>query len=179
MPPRLSGLLGVALLLVPATAAQAAAPRPLHDKTILLSWSQHNVETWPDGVTRPRQVLNQRTVYVSSAGRLFTRATRTGRRTAHIGDYAPGEDRTPDGHARQMQFQGNQLVGSLAFASGAGRAVATFDPGFSSCSLNVVFGRQGGAPIRWRTRGRMVEVQAISVSAPSCVIRDGNVFGDR
>ena len=175
---RLFGLFGVAVMLLQPDAARADAPRALLNKTVLLSWTQHNVEKHPDGRINRRQVINRRAVYVSSAGRLFTRVTRTGLRGSNTDDFAPGETRTSAGNARQMQFQGNRLVGSLAFASGAGRAVATFDPGFSSCSLSVVFGRQGAAPIRWRHRGELVEVQSIDVSAPGCSIRNGNVFAE-
>jgi hypothetical protein len=43
--------------------------------------------------------------------------------------------------------------------------------------LNVVFGRQGGAPIRWSAMdGTIHEVISVKAVSPICSIRDGNAF---
>src|SRR5436190_2147575 len=136
-------LFGASLALGALVMAQdvVAAPAQLLDKTIQLSWSTEVVQRGADGqIVRPRIDAN-RTVYVSSAGRLFDRASRANerRRLKKGGDYGPDASVNKASEARGLRFAGNNLVGTVAFAQGAMQFTVTFDPSFSSCSLSVAY----------------------------------------
>jgi hypothetical protein len=158
-----------------------AAPAGLTNKTIVLSWSVASVQRLPDGrVVNPLVDIEQ-TIYVSSAGRLFARTTKTatGRKSqrSETGEMAPGDEKTPDGLSRQLRFAGRRLIGDLEYHSGAGRVTIDFGPDFRSCTMNVVFGRSGGAPIRWKGMdGTIREVISAKVASQTCSIREGNAF---
>jgi hypothetical protein len=91
----------------------------------------------------------------------------------------PTANLTPGGGG--LRFQGSRLVGVLSLASGAVQATATFDGGFSSCSLEIIMGKSSGGPIKMKLPdGAMgTAVSPIAISHPSCKITDGNVFASR
>lgn len=166
-----------AALLFAGTIPVAGAPSELLNRTITLTWVNTGTGTRPTGQVVNFQVAHSRTIYVSSAGRLFVRATRSvmgrGNATTRTREVGPGEIGTP---ARDMHFSGNTLVGTQAFPSGAAQYVVTFS-GASSCSVSVVFGKSGSAPIRLRGPDDvMYEISDIRAASPSCSIRDGNAF---
>jgi hypothetical protein len=155
-----------------------AAPPQLLNKTIQFSWSAEIVQRGPDGrVVRPR-IDASRTVYVSSAGRLFMRASRENQkgRLKKAADLGPEATTTKGGEARGLRFVGNNLVGNVAFAQGAGQATISFDPSFSSCSLNIIYGREGGRMRRRGLDGNMYEIESITATSQSCSVRAGNPF---
>jgi hypothetical protein len=158
--------------------AAAAAPAQLLNKTILISWSSQVTQRAPDGSVVTPRIDAARTVYVSTAGRLFIRTSRANqkKRLASQGDLAPGDTRNKAGEATSMQFHGNQLVGTVAWAAGAGRLVVSFDSSFASCSMDVIYGRLDGNLQRKGLDGVMYQIQSIQVGSKSCSIRDGNVF---
>lgn len=163
------------------TAERAlAAPPQLLNKTIQFSWSTEIVQRGPEGrIVRPRLDAN-RTVYVSSAGRLFMRASRENRRLRlkKGGDLAPDVTATKAGEARGLRFVGAKLVSNVAFAQGAGQATVSFDPSFSSCSLSIIYGREGGGMRRRGLDGRMYDIQSITATGQSCSVREGNPFAE-
>lgn len=89
---------------------------------------------------------------------------------------APGATQNAGGEATGVHFEGNRLVGNTAFARGARRFVATFDPSFSSCTVSVMFGREGGHLQRKGVDGVMYTIDSITASGESCSIREGNAF---
>lgn len=163
----------VAVQTVPAFAD---APRQLYNKTIQISWSVSVAQTAPDGQKRNVSVAVYHTVYVSSAGRLFERASRATRKGMRQTENAPGATQNAGGEATGVHFEGNRLVGNTAFARGARRFVATFDPSFSSCTVSVMFGREGGHLQRKGVDGVMYTIDSITASGESCSIREGNAF---
>ncbi|MGT2438178.1 hypothetical protein ACU4GH_22750 [Bradyrhizobium betae] len=52
----------------------------------------------------------------------------------------------------------------------------TFDPGFSSCSVNVIEGHTGGIIRRKAPNGVMYELSGVTTTSPSCSIQSGNAF---
>ena len=61
--------------------------------------------------------------------------------------------------------------------SGARQYRATFDAGFSSCSLQVLDAKAGGANIKRKgPDGAMYEITSVSTGSPSCSIQGGNAF---
>jgi hypothetical protein len=167
-----------AVMVVPAVPAFADAPRQLYNKTILISWSVAVAQTAPDGQKKNVAVAVNHTVYVSSAGRLFERSSRATRKGMKQSENAPGATQNAGGEATGMHFEGNRLVGGTAFAEGARRFVATFDPGFSSCTVAVMFGREAGHLKRKGVDGVMYTIDSMTPSGESCSIREGNAFAD-
>ena len=173
-----TALAAIALSVVVLTSPVSAdAPRPLYNKTIQISWTVDQVAHTADGQSRNRAIAVNQTIYVSSAGRLFTRSSRANGSRSKQSEMAPGANQNQGGEATGIRFQGNQLVGSLAFAQGARQFVATFDGGFSSCKVAVSFGREGGGLKRVGITGEMLTIESIKATGESCTIRDGNPFG--
>lgn len=170
-------------LLVASPAFAAGAPSQLHNKTIQLSWTTQAVQKGPDGQVITPTLSQQRTIYISSQGRIFIRAGRavSNRKFAasKTGEAGPDDARGYDGEARGMSFQGNTLVGTQTYASGAGQIRITFDPGFGSCTMVAVEGKSGSGPIKVRgLDGRMYERISATSSGYSCSIRDGNALAN-
>lgn len=166
-----------ALIGVQTGPASADAPRQLYNKTIQASWSVSVARTGPDGRKSNSVSVVYHTIYVSSSGRLFERGSRATKKGKKQTDNAPGSTINAGGEATGLRFEGNRLVGSTAFAQGARRYVISFDPGFSSCSVAVTFGREGGGLKRRGVDGVMYTFDSITASGESCSIRDGNPFG--
>jgi len=163
-------------------AHAAGAPPALFNKTISLSWSQSIVQRSDDGRTVTPTVNHRRTIYISSQGRIFTRAVRSinnrqfsGSKT---GQLAPGDTRGYAGGAVSVAFQGGELVGTQAHVSGAGQFRASFDSAFTSCKVRLIYGRSGGN-MRWKgLDGRMYEALSSTASGESCSIANGNAFAE-
>jgi hypothetical protein len=166
-----------AVLASQTVPASADAPRQLYNKTVQINWTTSVVQRGADGQTRNVAVAVSHTVYVSSAGRLFERGSRSTPKGKKQSDNAPDAAQNAGGEATGLHFQGNQLVGNTAFAQGARRFVATFDSSFSSCSVAVMFGREGGGLKRKGVTGEMLTIDSMTASGESCSIRDGNPFG--
>lgn len=170
-------------LLAGSPAFAAGAPPQLHNKSILLSWSTQVVQTGRDGRVITPTLAQQRTIYISSQGRIFVRSGRSinnrkfsGSKTGEAG---PDDSRGYAGEARGMSFQGNTLIGTQTYASGAGQIRITFDPGFSSCTMVAVEGKSASGPIRIKgLDGQMYERTSSTSSGYSCSIRDGNALAN-
>ena len=169
-------VLATAIIAVQASPALADAPRQLYNKTIKISWSVAVAQTGPDGQKKNVSVAVYHTVYVSSAGRLFERASRSTKAGRKQSEIAPGATSNAGGEATGLHFEGNRLVGATAFAQGARRFVATFDPGFSSCTVAVTFGREAGGLKRKGVDGVMYTIDSMTASGESCSISEGNSF---
>lgn len=163
------------VLLFSASPTQAA-PAQLLNKSLTLSWTTSVMQRAPDGREHGRQMSFNKTIYISSAGRLFERARRTSdggmRGKSDVGP----SDGQMDGQARGLRFVGDHLVGNVAYASGAVQYVVSFSG--SSCSVAVSLGKSGGNMRVKGLDGRMYEVLSSSVSGQSCSIRDGNAFAN-
>jgi len=170
-------LAAVAASVVPASPVLADAPRQLYNKTIQIGWTVDQVAHTADGQSRNRAIAVNQTIYVSSAGRLFTRSSRASGPKSKQSEMAPGANQNQGGEATGIRFQGNQLVGSLAFAQGARQFIATFDGSFSSCKVAVSFGHEGGGLKRVGITGEMLTIESMKASGESCAIKDGNAFG--
>lgn len=156
-----------------------SAPQGLMDKTVTMSWSTSGTGTRADGATISFSNINTRVVYVSSAGRTFLRmqVKSTGRDGSSRGaDMGPGEG----GSKGAVRLEGNRLVGMEASLSGARQYIATFDSGFSNCTLSVIDAKAGGAKIQRRgPDGAMYVLDSVSTGSPTCSIQSGNAFSGR
>lgn len=177
--PFLKACLVAAAISGPIGPALAAAPRQLYNKTIDVNWTVSVDQTSPDGQRRNVSVAVNHTVYVSSAGRLFERASRSTRRGQRQTENEPGASRNKGGEATGLHFEGSRLVGTTAFAQGARRFVVSFDASFSTCTVAVMFGRDTGGLKRKGVDGVMYTINAMKASAESCSIREGNPFANQ
>jgi hypothetical protein len=161
-------------LLVACAAAPAwAAPAALLNKSITVSYST----TIPGKTADGRQVTGTRattrTIYISSAGRIFGRAARRDGNASETREAGPGEA------GNNLRFAGDKLIGVMQFQSGAAQMTISFDPSGQSCSASIVAGRDSGRAIRWRmVDGSVREATgAPTFSNISCSIASGNAFG--
>lgn len=170
----------ISLSLLAVTPA-AAAPQQLYNKSITVHWGEGVLQKASDGSTRTPQISSTRVIYVSSAGRLFVKGTRSinNRRFQATKTTMRG----PDGSSGMgnvqgnFGFSGNQLVGTAVFDGGARRLTVSFDPSFSSCTASVIYGKSGGGNQKWQSldgSGQTFEVISITVNAVSCSISEGN-----
>ena len=162
---------GLCLLVASAAAPAWAAPAALLNKSITVSYATTIPGKTADGtqVTGTRQ--STRTIYISSAGRIFARVARRDGRASETKDRAPGDN--------SYRFVGDKLVGVMQFQSGASQMTISFDPSGQSCSASIVAGRDSGQAIRWKmVDGSVREATgAPTFSNISCSIVSGNAFG--
>jgi len=164
---------GLCLLAVCAAAPAWAAPAALLNKSITVSYST----TIPGKTADGRQVTgtraSMRTIYVSSAGRLFGRVARRDGNASETKEAGPGDA------GNNLRFAGDKIVGVMKFQSGAAQMTISFDPSGQSCCASIVAGRDSGRAIRWRmVDGSVREATgAPSFSNISCSITSGNAFG--
>jgi hypothetical protein len=165
------------LMLVSSLACAHAAPQQLLNKTIVFSFTNNETLREPDGRVINRQPSFSYTDYVSSTGRIFQRSSRSAGRQSKTADKEPDKPRLGGGEIHTNRFEGDKLVIVNGYAEGAVRMVVSFDPIFSTCTVNVVLGKQGGGTIRRRgLDGVMREILSYNISNQSCAIRDGNPF---
>ncbi|MEI9924364.1 MAG: hypothetical protein WDN50_13280 [Bradyrhizobium sp.] len=160
-----------------------AAPAQLYNKTITITWLSETVQRDPDGTVHPGQTHIAYIIYVSSAGRLFERSSRGSGRRLGTSDNSPGTGSTRNGEARGLRFEGNRLVINRSYSGGGGagavRAEVDFDGSFSSCTVNVTVGKEGGVVKRKGLDGVVREMLSIKTTNTNCSIREGNAFADQ
>ena len=148
-----------------ASSAVLAAPSQLYGKSVIVSWQEDRQQTTAmDAQTRSITASAELSVYISDAGRPFSRVSMAvtnmrGRTRSGNHDAVQG-----DGSARSFGFHGNTMSASMPRGNaGAMQVLVTFDSGFQSCSAHVMSGKAGGAGY---TRVKSSRVQ------------NGNVFGN-
>jgi hypothetical protein len=162
-------------ILVSPTVTLAAPPSQLMGKSVVVNWtetrSQRNV-----GETEWRSVnaSHSLSVYVSTAGRAFTRqvnSTKSGSGTL---------DQVSDqGGNVHTSFDGQSMTFIRENRGGARRVVVRFDGGFTGCTASAGTGFESGkssisiSPITKRP----VEIRAVTVGSVSCSVQAGNVLG--
>jgi hypothetical protein len=170
LPKIVGALLGGAGLLGPAVAS--AAPAELLNRTVTVSYSTAIPAKGSDGSTRTATRSSVRIIYISSAGRIFTRLTRRDSGTTDTKDTAPENPKN------NLHFEGNKLVGVMTFATGAALMTISFEGGGQSCSAELVSGRDKGAFRFKGLNGVMYEATGpATFSGVSCSIASGNAFG--
>jgi hypothetical protein len=173
-------VVAIACLVAAPTAVPAAAPSaPLYGKSVVISWSETRQQR-DVGQLNFRSVAAQQnlSIYVSSAGRVFSRfVLQTGRGTGASEQVAGGDN----AGSRVPSFQGRSMILFAPFRSGGmRRVVVDFDAGFGSCNARVGYARESGhaTSIGYsRITQKLIEVQAIEVGGASCSVQNGNVFG--
>lgn len=164
-----------ALVLIAHASPLHAAPAGMLNKTITVSFEVSIPARSAAGQTLTARRSVQKQMYVSSAGRVFSRTARQAGRAAETKEVAPGG---ADGAPR---IEGSTIVGTLALGSGASRLVVSFDGAFSSCTARVLTGGQSGRAFTWKGIDGNVYTStgSASASSPSCSVQPGNAFAGR
>jgi hypothetical protein len=170
----LASVVSISVLLI---TSSFATPSQLYRKTVAVSYSFSGTDT--DG-NRGRADIEY-IIYVSATGRLFVRRKSTvqflGGFQSKIVDTEPRERKTPDGFPRDLRFEGRHLIGKSQFFRGAALITIDFDPDFRRCTVNVVFGKENGAPMRMRrVEGGFADYVSARASALTCSIKEGNAL---
>jgi hypothetical protein len=149
-----------------------AAPAALMNKTINVSYTTTIPGKKADGSVVQGARGSARTIYISSAGRVFARVVR------HDGNRSETKEAGPSDTGNTYRFAGDKLVGVMQFPSGAAQMTISFDAGGQSCSAAIVAGRDNGQPLRWKgVDGMMREATGpATFSNISCSISSGNAF---
>ena|SRR5579871_4988638 len=180
------------VLSAPGITAAATFPAPLLGKSVSVNWTasrQQKFEGMNDVVFRAVSTSMQ--VYISTAGRIFTKESihssgRGGRGggggfgSSFQGEQGPDDARSSVGRSDVVHMEGDALVVDRKMIEGARRISITFDAGYFNCTARVIMGREGGTgTLRGRNpiNGRRFEILSVDNGTPSCSITSGNVFG--
>jgi hypothetical protein len=165
-------LIGLSAGLSLLPAASFAAPAGMLNKTVSIQFEVSIPARTAAGQTLTARRSVQKVMYVSSAGRVFSRTARQAGRVGETKEMAPGG---ADGAPR---IQGNTIVGTLALGTGASRLVVSFDGAFSSCTATVITGGQVGRGLTWKGIDGNVYTATgpATASSPSCSLQQGNAF---
>jgi hypothetical protein len=168
---------GSLLVILLANQAHAAgAPEALKGKSVLLTWTETRQQRHvgePNFYSYDASVsLN---VYVSTAGRVFSRRTTSTRAGSGTIERAPGGS----GVQGKALFAGQNMTLIGVTTGGAYRTSVDFDASFTSCNARVALAFQPGrtsitlSPIS----KKYLEVKSTTVNGMSCSVRAGNVLG--
>ena len=163
----------LALLAAVATlvdGAAHAAPEGMLNKSVTVSFSITIPARGSDGSSQANPRAVTRTFYISSQGRVFTRADRRVGKNSQTVERGPGES--------NVRITGNSFAGVVVHPSGATQVTVNFDSSFSSCSAQVVMGAEKGKPIVYKGLDGKTYTQTgpVQVSGVSCSVRAGNAF---
>ena len=164
---------GFALVLLAVCHANAA-PQGMLNKTVRVSFDVSIPARTASGETMVARRSVQKVMYVSSAGRVFSRTDRQAGRAREQKEVGPG------GADGAPSIQGNTIVGTLALGTGASRLVISFDGSFQSCSAQLITGGQSGRAMTWKgiSGNVFTATGPATASTPSCSVQAGNAFAN-
>jgi hypothetical protein len=170
---------GLSSTFVFGSSFAASAPPQLVGKSVSLSWTDARVERRESGQELSISQTSNVKIYVSDKGRVFSKFNRSAVWQGGRGQSREDLDISGSGgHTLNFHSEGNALVIDQISTGGARRLTVKFDKDFAACSIDVIHGKSGQ-----RTRHRNLENSAwlelvsIKVTATSCSVSNGNVFG--
>ena len=174
-------LAGLAYVLAELASPAVAAPAPdIVGKSILVSWTENRQELI-DGRPASATVGLDLRIYISSAGRPFTRLTTAAGRSSAINEQVGGSGTAATGGMQAVRVDGHTLVFQSIMGNYARNLRVELAPGGSSCAAQMSVGKErGSAPKAFRgaATGRIVEIHAVTVGGVSCTVHQGNVFAN-
>jgi hypothetical protein len=173
---RLTLLATVCIVLMAVGARASTPPRQLYGKGIRI---EYTVATTVESERGPRDVVSSisRTIYVSSTGRLFERAVWSNKTGTKVSDNSPDASTNRSGEARGMSFHGTSLVAHIGYALGAGQMTIRFNPSFSSCEGQAIYGTGGERKMARRGIGGSVRrILSIKATDVRCSLTSDNPF---
>jgi hypothetical protein len=167
-------VIGVGTALCILSTSAVAAPAALLNKTVRLSWTTTAQGTISgDSTPHPMTRSNSQTIYISGAGRIFSRRTLVdGGKSSATRQSAPGES--------NYHFEGNKLVGTSLRGGGAVQMTVTFDSIGQSCELSFISGKQSGQAylVKDNNGQTYTVVGSPAHSNANCSITGGNPFAE-
>jgi hypothetical protein len=170
--------LGAWMAWQPASVLAAANSPPIRGISVELSWTDTRIEKYLDtGEEKPGYQHSTVQVYISDQGRFFSRFNRRARGPGNTSEKmaVSGEG----DHILNWHFQGRTIAADQKFnGSGARHVVVSFDENVSSCSIQLIHGKEGNSPIRYPglSSHRPIELIRIDVTNTTCQVRKGNIF---
>jgi hypothetical protein len=166
------------LVAICASSAIAAAPENLRNKTFTVSWSEEHNQSSDGGEFRDVSVPYLWTMYVSSAGRGFSRMRAGGGRRAGTHESVGKEGSSFGGGEHAATFTSSGIVVRANFGEAA-RQISIAVTG-SGCSAQIVVGKTPGVEVAkfTRTDGRHFEIRSLHAGAASCQMQEGNAFAN-
>jgi hypothetical protein len=167
-------------LLIASLATQAygaGRPEALKGKSIILSWTevrQQRVVGEPHFRTVSGSV--SLVLYISTAGRIFSRRTDTVRGRSGAREWAPDDAGV---RTRGEHFSGQTLTLISERKGGASRIAIEFDQSFASCRARVAVAFQSGKPAITTLSPiihKYLEIRSAAVNGVSCAVNAGNAL---
>jgi len=168
------------LLFVLGLAPARSAPAQLLGKSIVVGWSEHRIQrNLGATVFAPVTIRHELRLYVSTAGRVFSRLTNINRAGASgSNDQVEGEE----GATRVPQFDG-RAMSITSTNRGAQRFGIIFAADFATCEAKVRRGEDFGPGATHigmsKITGRRIEIRSVRTSDATCRVQAGNVFAGR
>jgi hypothetical protein len=143
-------------------------PKRLIGKTIHVSYTATRPYKLQEGGSSVGSKDVSYVIYISSAGRIFSRGSQSKGKRAQTWEAAP--------EVTLWHVVGGRLVATAARASGALMQTISFGSNFQSCDVTIIAGHENGKSYRWKgVNGDAYEADGpLSIFQQSCVIADGN-----
>jgi hypothetical protein len=174
-------LAGLAFVLAQLLSPVVAAPAPdIVGKSVLVTWTE-NRQMERGGQTVNATLSYDLRIYVSSAGRPFTRLTLASRRGSALNEQVGNSGASLAGGVRAVSVDGHTIVLQATIGNYARNLRVELAPGGSGCSAEMVVGKEvGSAPKAFRSAvtGEMTQIHAVTVNGVTCAVQQGNVFAN-
>ena len=161
-----------ALAVLISGAAQAAAlPPQALGKTVTFTYTASIPTKLPNGSIKTTSRTETRTIYISSAGRMFMRNSRHNSASA-----SETIEQGPDKTSGSLRYADGAIIGTVMLVSGAYQFTIRLDPSFQSCNATMIFGSSAGEGRRkWKSvDGQMLEAAGKGSVSTSCSVAAGN-----
>jgi hypothetical protein len=179
------GAMAASIQLWPMPMLAQIAPAQLRGKSVTASWTEERLQrVGGQSEFLPKSIPQTLSVYISSEGRVFVKHTAlsaggSSRRPRGSGS-RESVDSESGGH-QSGRVSGRTLIVTNQLAGGVRMTRIEFNQDFSSCTANIILGREGADTIakgRSIITGQAVEIKSAKVSGTSCTMQNGNVFGN-
>jgi hypothetical protein len=150
-----------------------AAPQQMLGKSIVLRATSTYIIEKPNGTAYPDHHTSEAVIYISTLGRVFIRkqlqtATSVDRRSKTT-------ERSPD-EAKDIHWNGNDLVSSRTVDGVQFVQTISFDAGFQTCQVSSQYKVVG--TFRDRLNGEPRRLRSMTLDSYSCTIQEGNPFAN-
>lgn len=154
----------VSILVLAGTTRSIATeiPNQLIGKTIHVSYTATRSHKLQGGGSSVGGKDVSYVIYISSAGRIFSRGSQSRSRRSVAREAGP--------EVTLWHVVGGRLVATAARVSGALMQTISFGSNFQSCDVTIVAGHESGKPYRWKgMNGNVYEADGpLSISQQSC-----------
>jgi hypothetical protein len=157
-PARLILLFGAPLVSIPAVGADF--PSQLWGRSVVVNSISNG-----EGPSSAVSFNSQLSVYISGAGRTFSRMTASGAKSTRLDQSAINN---PISTALSVYFENGIMVAHAKIAKSAFRIEITFDVAYTKCSATATFENDGDMPTRSKDTGVW-----------GCSVTNGNVLVGR